>query len=142
MEATEKPPFFRGVQETPLLPSGWVMQGNTPSLLAATLLSSRLIQAMNQVTWSRKMAARDTEVPTQKDSRPGIRVMAPTPKAKMSVRLVTVMETPACCSARPIFSVMEVEGSRRRLVQHCTITNMSSIPIPRQRKGSMECMGV
>ena len=62
-------------------------------------------------------------------------VTAPTPKAKTSVTLVTVTETPACFNVRPIFSgvlLAELLESLLILDQHCTITNMSSIPMPEQ----------
>ena len=63
-------------------------------------------------------------------------VTAPTLKARTSVTLVTVMETPACLTAPPTRS-----GTPGRtwgglccfwLLRHWTITNMSSIPIPAQ----------
>ena len=53
------------------------------------------IQATNQVTERTKIAARATAVQIQKDWRPGIRVMALTANAAMSVTLVTVIERPA-----------------------------------------------
>ena len=57
---------------------------------------------------------------------------APTPNAQTSVSDVIEMATPACLIAWPICS-----GRGRvdfcwslRLLRHCIITNMSSIPIP------------
>ena len=63
----------------------------------------------------------------------------------MSVRLVTVMETPAWRSESPTFSDVArslLVGSFPTFSQHCMITNISSIPIPRQMNGRMACMGV
>ena len=60
-------------------------------------------------------------------------MQAPIPKAKTSVMLVTVTETPACLMVRPILSGMDMAakvGSEERLYQHSMITNMSSMPIP------------
>ena len=92
------------------------------------------------------MLARPRAVHTQNDWRPGmawyskddyylvrmiLTVTAPTPKARTSVRLVTVMETPACCRVAPSKEGIGRRGSESfLLLRHCTITNMSSIPIP------------
>ena len=59
-------------------------------------------------------------------------VTAPTPKAQTSVREVTVMATPAFLIVCPILSVRgRVDFcSSLKLLRHCMITNMSSIPIP------------
>ncbi len=74
-------------------------------------------------------------------------VTAPTPKAKTSVSEVTVTATPAWRIVRPIRSDRgsdengeeeeeeeDLSCADSRLFQHCTITNMSSIPMPAQRK--------
>ena len=65
--------------------------------------------------------------------------MAPTPKAQTSVSEVMEMATPAWRMAWPICSG---RGSvdfcwSLRLLRHCMITNMSSIPMPEivKRKG-------
>ena len=61
-------------------------------------------------------------------------VTAPTPNAKTSVRLVTVTDTPACLRAIPIWSGRlrpALRGSFCMFDQHWTITNISSIPIPK-----------
>ena len=60
-------------------------------------------------------------------------VQAPIPNARMSVRLVTVTDTPACCIVRPSLSGrgrFAMVGSLWRLYQQAMMTNMSSIPIP------------
>ena len=62
-------------------------------------------------------------------------LVAPLPKTKTSVKVVTVIETPACFIVLPIFSdrLNSVgEGSSSTLDQQLEITNMSSIPIPKQ----------
>ena len=69
-------------------------------------------------------------------------VDAPTAKAAKSVIDVMVMLTPACLIAMPTRVGRDLfESSLLRLFQHCTITNMSSIPIPSSRKGKMELTG-
>ena len=63
---------------------------------------------------------------------------APTAKAKTSVTLVTVTETPACFRASAIFSsVLRClrAASFLTLLTDCMMTNMSSIPIPRHTRG-------
>ena len=75
--------------------------------------------------------------------RPGINVTAPTPKAAMSVTLVTVMERPAWARVSPSLRSLErFDFEALRLFQHWVMTNMSSMPMPRQRKGRMVCRGV
>ena len=62
-------------------------------------------------------------------------LVAPIPKTKTSVKVVTVIETPACFIVLPIFSdklSSAGEGSSSTLDQQVEITNMSSIPIPKQ----------
>ena len=75
----------------------------------------------------------------QKDCRLGKDVIAPVAKAHTSVTDVIVMEAPACFIARPIFSAREffLLSSWDKLLKQRTMTNMSSMPIPRQRKGRM-----
>lgn len=73
-------------------------------------------------------------------------VEAPTPKAAISVSEVTVMDTPACFNAIPMRSGIEIllgleRQSGNRLFQHCMITNMSSTPIPKSRKGKILLTG-
>ncbi len=82
------------------------------------------------------MAARAMEVVTQKASRPGILVTEPTAKARTSVAVVMVTATPAWRKVRPITSASGRPVRRpceSRFIQHWTITNMSSMPIPRER---------
>ena len=69
-------------------------------------------------------------------------VQAPIPKARISVMLVTVTETPACSMVSPILSGMDrfaIVGSLWRLYQQAMMTNRSSIPIPYECKGSSHC---
>ena len=68
---------------------------------------------------------------------PGILVKYPTPKATTSVILVTVMETPAWDIVLEISSGILVSGGEvfLTLLRHWTMTNISSMPIPRHRKG-------
>lgn len=52
------------------------------------------------------------------------------------------MDTPACLSAIPIRSGIEillrlVRQSGNKLFQHCMITNMSSTPIPSNKNGKI-----
>ena len=66
-------------------------------------------------------------------------VKAPIPKARMSVTLVTVTDTPACSIVSPSLSGngrLAMLGSLWRLYQQAMMTNMSSIPIPGECKGS------
>ena len=70
-------------------------------------------------------------------------VTAPTAKAKTSVTLVTVMETPACFRASAIFSsVLRCwrAASFLTLLTDCMMTNMSSMPIPRHTRGRTLCI--
>ena len=72
-------------------------------------------------------------------------VTDPTAKAKTSVTLVTVTETPACFKAVAIFSSVvrcRREESFFTLLTDCMMTNMSSIPIPRHSSGRAGCIGV
>ena len=55
-------------------------------------------------TWKRNTESMPTAAEMQKDCRAGKEASAPTPNAKMSVRDVIVMETPACFIVRPKFS--------------------------------------
>ena len=59
-------------------------------------------------------------------------VVAPMAKTMTSVSDVTVMATPACLIASPILSSTDIDAEEEesRLSRHCTITNMSSIPMP------------
>ena len=59
-------------------------------------------------------------------------VTAPTPNAQTSVSEVIEMATPACLMACPICSGRGSADFCRslRLLRHCIITNMSSIPMP------------
>ena len=62
---------------------------------------------------------------------------APQAKANTSVTLVTVTATPACFRASAICwsgGREEVAGERLTLLRDCMITNMSSMPIPEDRK--------
>lgn len=69
-------------------------------------------------------------------------VEAPTPKAAKSVSEVTVMATPACCKVRPILSLMPRAASTGLSEAWlCTITNMSSMPMPSSKKGNTLCTG-
>ena len=66
-------------------------------------------------------------------------VKYPTPKARMSVTLVTVTDTPACSIVSPSLSGngrLAMLGSLWMLYQQAMMTNMSSIPIPSECKGS------
>ena len=59
-------------------------------------------------------------------------------KAKKSVREVTVMAQPARDMVRPKRSFSDrVQSVGLRLLKHCMVTNMSSMPMPRRRKGMM-----
>ena len=64
-------------------------------------------------------------------------VNAPIPKARISVILVTVTDTPACSIVNPILSGIESCAfffSFAWLYQHAMITNMSSMPMPAKMK--------
>ena len=68
--------------------------------------------------------------------RAGRLVVAPILKAMKSVRDVMVMATPACERATLILSSSSRFCSLLDRVERVwTMTNMSSIPIPRRRKG-------
>ena len=79
----------------------------------------------------------------QKDWRLGKEVIAPVAKAHISVTEVIVMEAPACFIARPIFVTRELFffSSWDMLSKQRTITNMSSMPIPRLIKGRIPFEG-
>jgi hypothetical protein len=69
-------------------------------------------------------------------------VKDPTRNAATSVSVVTVIETPACCNVRPIFSGKDISlFPRFKFFQQATITNMSSTPIPSSKNGSAVCTG-
>ena len=55
-------------------------------------------------TWNKNTERIPTAAEMQKDWRAGKDARAPTPKAKMSVSDVIVIETPACFIVRPKFS--------------------------------------
>lgn len=58
-------------------------------------------------------------------------VVAPIPKATISVNDVTVIDTPACRNINDIFSCIGcVASSGVKLVKAPTITKTSSTPIP------------
>ena len=73
----------------------------------------------------------------QRDWRPGKDVTAPVAKAQISVTDVTVMEAPACFIVIPMFvtTVFVFFFSAGILFKHLIMTNISSMPIPRQIKG-------
>ena len=97
-------------------------------------------RAVNQVLWKKKMTRMPIEAYTQKDLRAGSEVVAPTPKAMKSVMEVMVIATPAWDMLQPILSTTGKDFSfSERVFLHCTITNMSSMPIPSMRKGSTVC---
>ena len=75
----------------------------------------------------------------QKDLKAGNTVVAPMPKAIKSVILVMVIATPECLSVRPNRCTKGFAMSSGFLIlaKLCTMTNMSSIPMPRQRNGRM-----
>ena len=56
-------------------------------------------------------------------------------KVTASVMEVTRMDIPACFIALLTLSSDDSPGTLSRLSRHCTITNMSSTPIPSSRKG-------
>ena len=59
-------------------------------------------------------------------------------KAKKSVKEVTVIAQPALDIVKPKRSLRERwESEGLRLLKHCMVTNMSSMPMPRRRKGMM-----
>ena len=59
-------------------------------------------------------------------------------KAKKSVNEVTVIAQPALDMVRPKRSFRERwQSVGLRLLKHCMVTNMSSMPMPRRRKGMM-----
>jgi hypothetical protein len=69
-----------------------------------------------------------------------ITVVAPIANAAISVSDVTVILAPAVLTAFPIRTGIDslyfsVKQLGYRFFQHCIITNMSSTPIPRSRKG-------
>ena len=94
--------------------------------------------------------------------RNGRSVVPPTPKAMRSVTEVTVMATPACPMQRPNLRTRGRPSTSWRLSKFCkwtilgqwcqtfirsrsvtcTMTNMSSMPIPSRRKGRMSFMKV
>ena len=100
----------------------------------------------------------------QKDRRPGITVEPPIPKAIRSVTDVIVIATPACFIVYPkrfliavialspkmkmtngniylkTICVIVLPSSPSRVSKLCTITNMSSMPIPSRRNGRIECI--
>ena len=55
-------------------------------------------------TWKRNTERMPTAAEMQNDCRAGKEASAPIPKAKMSVREVIVIETPACLIVMPKFS--------------------------------------
>ena len=60
----------------------------------------------------------------------------PIPNAMISVTLVTVMAAPACFMVIPNRSMrLRDLSSVFKVSQLCTMTNISSIPIPNIRKG-------
>ena len=59
-------------------------------------------------------------------------------KAKKSVKEVTVIAQPALDIVKPKRSLRgRWESVGLRLLKHCMVTNMSSMPMPRRRKGMM-----
>ena len=63
-------------------------------------------------------------------------MVPPMAKAKKSVNEVTVIAQPARDIVRPKRSFRERwESVGLRLLKHCMVTNMSSMPMPRRRKG-------
>ena len=76
------------------------------------------------------------EANMQKDLRAGSTVLAPIPKAMKSVMEVMVMATPAWDIVAPSLSTTGLPASpAESVLRHCTITNMSSMPMPSMRKG-------
>ena len=69
----------------------------------------------------------------------GEQVKPPIPNAMISVTLVTVMAAPACFMVTPNLSMrLRDFSSGFKVSQLCTMTNISSIPIPSIRKGITE----
>ena len=65
-------------------------------------------------------------------------VVPPTANAKKSVNDVMVMAAPALLMVSPNLSGKGLNcSSGSRLLKHCMETNMSSMPMPRMRKGIM-----
>ena len=70
-------------------------------------------------------------------------VYLPIPNAKQLVKDVIVMATPAFLIAKPIWVARSLSlFSDFKESKLWTMTNISSIPMPSNINGSMECIGV